>query len=199
MDSLKRYLINHFALAESDWEKIKPCFTEVYLPKNQFFIQSGKVCRKTGFVLEGVMRYFAHNAEGDEPTCYFTFEEHYIIDPFAYSSQAISNINLKSITDCKLAVITYSQDQKLRAIFPQWTEITNTMLLKVSIEFANQRGLLSPNASQRYLNFVNQYPHLMQRVPLQYIASYLGIAQPSLSRIRKKMLKIKSTAKTLNL
>jgi CRP-like cAMP-binding protein len=182
---LKTYLEDHFSIDEQEWATISSFFEEVRMPKNEVFIEAGKVCKNAGFILDGVMRYFAADMEGNEPTCYFSFEGHYIVDPFTFDVQQPSNINLKSVTDCSLAVISYQKDSELRQVYPKWVHISNAMLLKVSIEFANQKEMVSMKASQRYEHFVQQYPQLAQRVPLQYIASYLGIAQPSLSRLRK--------------
>jgi CRP-like cAMP-binding protein len=163
----------------------------VEFPKNTFLIQSGKICRKSGFMLQGVMRYFAANQHGDEPTCYFTFEGHYIVDPFNYNQQKPSTINLKSITDCTVALISFENDTILAKAFPKWKDITNKMLLDVSMEFANQKTIIALSASERYKYFTDHYPQLALRVPLQYIASYLGIAQPSLSRLRKELTRNK--------
>lgn len=191
MLDLQTYLQTTFAVSADEWKLICSYLEEKTLDKNEFLIQSGKICRKSGFILEGVMRYFEANEQGDEPTCYFSFKGHYVVDPFTYKEQKPSTINLKSVTDCKLALISFENDKKLAAAYPKWKDITNTMLLQVSIEFANQKTMMSLSARERYAYFTEHYPELALTVPLQYIASYLGIAQPSLSRLRKELVKSK--------
>ncbi len=186
MLALKTYLANEFSVSEEEWLCISRYFEEITLPKNEFFIKFEKVCRRTGFVLEGVLRYFDPDETGAEPTCFFTFEGHYVVDPFTYEEQKPSVMNLKSVTDCRLAVISYERDRKLMAELPRWKEIKTNMILRVSLEFSDQKSLMNMSAAKRYSYFTERYPHLALRVPLQYIASYLGIAQPSLSRLRKE-------------
>lgn len=189
MRELSAYIEKQCELNEEEWQLIVSHVEIRELPANEFFIQSGKVCRYSGIILEGVMRYFEANEAGAEPTCYFSFEGHYIVDPFTFRDQRPSSINLKSVTGCRLAVISFEQDRQLAAMLPKWREITTTMLLDISVEFANQKTMMSLNASQRYTYFLEHYPDLALRVPLQYIASYLGMTQPSLSRLRANLRK----------
>jgi CRP-like cAMP-binding protein len=187
MWNLEEHLKSEFSVSDTEWQMILSYLEEIDFPKNSFFIRHGKVSRRSGFILEGIMRYFDTDEKGKEPTCYFSFAGHYIVDPFAYYEQKPSAINLKSISDCRLAVISYDDEKKLIAKFPRWKEITTSMLLKVSTEFANQKTMMSLSAAKRYRYFNDQYPQLAVSVPLQFIASYLGIAQPSLSRLRKEL------------
>lgn len=183
----RTYLEREFGISGEEWDTISGYFHKMDFPRNDFFIREHKVCRKTGFILEGVMRYFDPDETGAEPTCFFTFEEHYIVDPYTYEQQRPAVMNLKSVTDCALAVISYEDDRQLSAMLPRWKEIKTNMVLKASLEFADQKALLNLSAAGRYSYFTEKYPHLALRVPLQYIASYLGIAQPSLSRLRKEI------------
>lgn len=191
MDELKERLVKDFSLDEEQWLEIERCLEEVTLEKNEFFIQQGKVCRKTGFILEGVMQYFEVDAAGNEPTCFFTYEGHFVTDPFTYEEQKPAVVNLKTITACRLAVLTYENDRKLSASIPRWKEIKSLLTLKQSLEFADQKSIIHLSAAGRYDYFIRNYPNLALRVPLQFIASYLGIAQPSLSRLRRELVKHK--------
>ncbi len=184
-------MIRGFSLSADEWSAIEAHLEEAILPKNEFFIQQGRVCRKTGFILEGVMHYFEVDAEGNEPTCFFTYEGHFIADPYTYEEQKPAVINLKSITECRLLVLTFESDRRLSALVPRWREIKSALTLKQSLEFADQKAIIHLSAAERYNYFIRKYPNLALRVPLQYIASYLGIAQPSLSRLRRDMIKNK--------
>ena len=185
MEALQKILHEKFNVTEEEWRIISPYVKLQALEKGEFFIEENKICRSSAFILEGVAHYFNYDKNGNAPTCYFSYEGHYAVDPFTFASQAPAKINLQAVTRCRLAVISYESDKKLGAIFPRWSEIATQALLQVSMEFANQKELVSMNASERYDYFIKQYPHLAKRVPLHYVASYLGVAQPSLSRLRK--------------
>lgn len=185
MELLQKYFTDNFQLSIDDWNLIQENIRTKTLQKGEFFIEQNKVCRNAGFILKGVMRYFSYDENGNDPTCYFVSENQYITDPFTFKKQTPSEINLQAITQCDLAVISFESDRKLQTLLPKWKDIIHQVLLEVSINFANQKELLAMNASKRYDYFIEKYPTIAQRVPLQYVASYLGIKQPSLSRVRK--------------
>lgn len=186
MQQLQQKLTETFQLTTDEWDLLERKFSTQSLRKGEFFIEEHKVCRNSGFILEGLMRYFSYDKEGNDPTCYFSYEHHYVTDPFTFKKQTPSDMNLQAVTDCTLWVISIEADRELQTLLPRWNDITNRLLLEVGMEFANQKELLSMNASERYDHFLYTYPLVAQRAPLQYVASYLGIAQPSLSRIRKE-------------
>jgi hypothetical protein len=187
MEQIQKYFIDKFRLTSDEWNLIYQNIQRKTLPKGEFFIQQGKICRNAGFVLKGVMRYFSYDKNGNDPTCYFAYENQYITDPFTFRKQLPSDMNLQAVTKCDIAVISFDSDVKLQTILPKWNEIINQALLEVSINFANQKELIAMNASDRYEYFIKNYPTLASRVPLKYVASYLGIKQPSLSRVRKNI------------
>lgn len=185
MKRLQKYFTDKFQLTDSNWILLSKNVKIKTLQKGQFFIEQNKVCKNSGFILSGVMRYFSYNEMGNDPTCYFVCENQYVTDPFTFKKQTPSDINLQAVTKCDIAVISFDADARLQAALTGWSDITNQILLEVSIDFANQKQLLAMNATKRYDYFIQKYPTIATRTPLQYVASYLGIKQPSLSRVRK--------------
>lgn len=186
MEEFRKYLELKARLDQQGWDQLAPFFSETTLPRNGYFITQGQANRQCGFILNGVLRYFTTTEKGDDPTCYFSFENHIVFDPYTYRTSAPATLNAVAVTDCRMAVISMEDEQRLLAQYPHWMDICNQLLLEVSLEFANQKTLMAMKAAERYTFFCDTYPHLARRVPLQFIASYLGIAQPSLSRIRKE-------------
>lgn len=186
MNSFQKYLTDRFDLTNDEWVMIDQYIKRKVLRKGEFFFEQDKICKVSGFILEGVLRYFSYDSDGNDPTCYFSYENQYITDPFSFRKQIPSDMNLQAVITCEIAVISFAADKKLQEVMPRWSDITNQLLLNVSMDFANQKELLSMNASGRYNYFTKKFPNLASRVPLQFVASYLGIKQPSLSRVRKK-------------
>lgn len=193
MKQLQNYLTNRFRLSGAEWELISRHLVIKDLQKGDFFIEQNRICRNSGFILEGVMRYFSYDDKGNDPTCYFVCENQYITDPFSFRKQTVSDMNLQAVTKCNIAVIHFDSDKALLAGLAPWNDITNLMTLDVSMDFANQKELLALNASKRYDYFIEKFPTIASRTPLQYVASYLGIKQPSLSRVRKESAARKTT------
>ena len=187
MEQLQKYFTDKFHLTPDEWSLISHNIQQKTLGKGELFIEQNKLCRHSGFILKGVMRYFSYDENGNDPTCYFVCENQYITDPFTFKKQTPSDINLQAVTVCDIAVISFDADKQLQTILPKWSDMINQVLLEVSMNFANQKELLAMNASKRYDYFTEKYPTVARRAPLQYVASYLGIKQPSLSRVRRNI------------
>ncbi len=188
MKQFQKYFTDKFHFTENEWDLIHQNISIKTLNKGEFFIEQNKICRNSGFILKGVMRYFSYDENGNDPTCYFVCENQYITDPFTFKKQTPADMNLQAVTKCDIAVISFDRDKKLQTLLPGWNDIINQVLLEVSMNFANQKELLALNASKRYDYFIENYPTIASRAPLQYVASYLGMKQPSLSRVRKNNL-----------
>ena len=188
MELLEKYLSENFNLSPSELELIFSFHKVVHLKKGDFFINQGVTCRHTGFLAEGLMRYFEFDKDGNDPTCYFTYPPHYILDPFTFFEQNPAVTNAQAVTNCTLLKMSYNDHQHLSREFSRWETISRELVMKLGLEFSNQKTLLSLNAKDRYAYFEEKYPQVALEAPLQYVATYLGMAVPSLSRIRKNRM-----------
>lgn len=158
------------------------------LKKDEYFSEAGKVPRYVGYVLEGVFRFCYYNNKGDEITNYFIDENNFVVDNQKFELQVEASEYIQAVTDCRVLVFTKKD----------WDEISNTIvgfemtkanIVKKCLTVAMERRspLVSEDATTRYLTFLESFPMLINRIPLSYVASYLGITQQSLSRIRKNI------------
>lgn len=164
--------------------KLVECFEEVVLPKNQLIIRSDKVEKNIFFIKKGIARTFS-NFDDSEVTIAFGEEGDTIISLKSYILNEKGYENIELLEDCELYKISAI---KLQHLFSTDIDIANwgrkfaeQELIKAEQRFiSNQLG----TATERYLELIKKHPTLIQRVPLGLIASYLGITQVSLSRIR---------------
>ena len=185
---LKKFLQSNFQLSESDWIIIEPFFEEVILRKYDYFIKEGKVCRRMAFIAEGVLRY-CMNRDGEDITCYFVSEDNFAGDPDSFLSRQPSDKNMQALTDCVLFGISYDNCKKMEKSFLRFGEISGSINHRVMMDLLMQRDFLQQaDALTKYKEFISKFPHILQRVPLSYVASFLGIAQQSLSRLRRQIL-----------
>ena len=158
------------------------------LKKDEYFSEAGKVPRYVGFVLEGVFRFCYYNNKSEEITNYFIDEGNFVVDNQKFESQIEASEYIQAVTDCKVLAFTKKD----------WDDISNTIVgfemiqanvVKKCLMVAMERRspLVSEDATTRYLSFIETFPSLVNRIPLSYVASYLGITQQSLSRIRKNI------------
>ncbi len=183
--------IERFQILNSDdKEFLKSSTKTITLSKRTHYLESGRVCNYVGFILDGIMRTYSIDNNGDEITMYFIKENQFAVDIESFNSRKISDINIQAITDCKLIQIDFNDFEYLKNNISSWgqitLEITNYALLE---KLRNRSSLVAEDAPTRYEKFIQEQPEIVQRVPLIYIASYLGITPQSLSRIRKSFLK----------
>jgi CRP-like cAMP-binding protein len=126
--------------------------------------------------------------DGSDVTCFFMCENDFVGDPDSFFAQKPTDKNAQALTDCQLITISYDNMQRLLRELPRGKEILAAIDHYVTMKLLYQRTfLLNLDASVRYLEFVREYSNVLQRVPLSYIANFLGITQQSLSRLRKQM------------
>ena len=188
MHRLKKYLHTNYQLSEKDWNLTKEYLQVELIQKGEYFVREGTICRALGFLAEGVMRYMRFEENGEETTCYFVSENDFVGDPDSFRAQKPSEMNLQAITNCTLITFTHDGYKKFLFNYPRFREIMTDIDHRTMMGLLNQRDfLLNKDAGEKYRQFIELFPHILQRVPLGYVASYLGIAQPSLSRLRRQL------------
>ncbi len=158
------------------------------LRKDDYYWEAGKVVRQVGFLTEGVIRVFYYDNKGEETTRYFIDENHLILSGNSIDDLYTPSEYLSAITDCKLVVFSTRDWKEISETIVGWELILQKIITKYHKEKMERRSVLvAQDATTRYLDFIEKFPALINRVPLTYIASYLGVTQSSLSRIRKNI------------
>jgi CRP-like cAMP-binding protein len=157
------------------------------LKKEDYFSEAGKIPKQVGFVLQGVIRGCYYSNKGEEITRCFISENSLVCDYVNFEAETSSSEYLQAITDCSLAVFSKKNWEELSQIIVGWDNIKNKMVQLCMYQKSRKGPVISQDATTRYLEFMENYPSLINRIPLSYIASYLGVTQQSLSRIRKNI------------
>lgn len=162
------------------------CMEQVILAKNDFLLTEGKICRHLYFVQHGAVRGF-YNLDGKEITHWFAFEPDFVTSFHSFITQEPAVENIQLLEGSILWAISKSN---LDALMSQHHEVERLVriayekyYLRLEERFVNAHF---KTASERYQNLLLQNPSLLARVSLGHIASYLGITQETLSRIRSK-------------
>lgn len=158
--------------------------------KGSILIQEGQKVNKTYFVLEGALRSYCVDKEGKEHTLQFAIKDWWISDFTAIYGNGIASLTVECIADSE--VIEFNA-QKLNEIYNQFPEFEafQRKNLEQHVVSLHKRILnqLQLTAQERYNLFLEQYPNIEQHVANYHIASYLGITQQSLSRVRAEIAK----------
>jgi CRP-like cAMP-binding protein len=158
--------------------------------KRQFVLQEGAVCRNEYFVNKGCLRSYVIDAKGVEHVLQFAIEDWWIGDMHSFISQQPSRMAIDALEDSELFYLDKQSWDTLLERVPKFERFFRMLLQGAFISLQNRvTAALSATAEQRYVEFLERYPHIEQRVPQRQVASYLGITPESLSRIRKQRMR----------
>jgi CRP-like cAMP-binding protein len=188
------YLIKpifHFPLnlyTEDEFTLATTFFIPKKIRRRQFLLQAGDVCKYVAFVSKGCLRSYSIDEKGEEHIVQFAIEGWWISDMKSFLTNQPAIYNIDALEDSEVLLIDRAKQDKLCAAVPK-CEHYFKLLMETSNSTASIRiaDLIGTSAENRYLTFLNAYPEIVQRVPQNQIASYLGIAPQSLSRIRKEL------------
>ena len=162
--------------------------TERNLKKTDYFIREGEINKDVAFVLSGTFRSFYVTDSGEEITYCFTFPNNLMSAYSSFITGEPTSENMQAITDAELLIIPKKAIDELVKEYPNGVKFLKMMAEQQYIELEKRVFQLQKNnALQRYSDLLHHQPAYIQQIPLQYVASYLGISQRHLSRIRKEM------------
>ena len=188
METLINYLLQFGNLNKQqiDFIKSKVVFKEI--KKEEYYQEAGKTPREIIFLTEGIMRVCYYSNKGDEVTKYFFDENNFVADIISYNQSIPATEYIQAVTDCRYIALSKETMNELSMTIIEWDKIIAKITAKALAEKVNKISpMMAEDATERYLSFFEKFPALANRIPLSYLASYLGITQSSLSRIRKNI------------
>lgn len=170
----------------SSWEKLKYLFKPLEVPSKTTLLKEGEISRTMFFVEKGCLRTWVNN-DGKEITTQFFFEGDKVSSIESFRTNQPSLYTIESLEPCILQTITQKDFIDALEKFPEIKEELQEHLFKRLLQSQKTfYSFLKNNPEQRYKELIEEYPHIIQRVPQHYVASYLGITSVSLSRIRNR-------------
>ncbi len=185
-------LIHHFQaylpLTETEQAMISDLAAQRTVKRRQMILQEGFACRHYAFVVRGCFRMYAMDNKGKEHNVQFAAENDWIADIGSFHSGKPSGFFIEAIESSEIIQIERQNLYFLYLNIPKLDRIFKVIIENKFVELQN-RALqnISSTAQQRYLHFLERYPHLATRLPSTQIASYLGITPEFLSKIRKDL------------
>lgn len=188
MEAFVNYLLQFGDLNKQQLDLVLGKAQVLHLRKDDYFSEAGKIPRYVGFLLEGVVRFCYYNNKGEAVTHSFVEENNFVSDQQRFEAQIISSEYIQAETDCKFLVFSKKSWDEIGSTIVSWKDIEHLILKNCLLKAIERRSpLVSEDATSRYRLFNEHFPGLVNRVPLSHVASYLGITQQSLSRIRRNV------------
>ena len=175
-------------LTQEEINILQSKFTHKHFRKHQYILQQGEFSRVENFIVTGLTRTYEVDEKGQEHILQFGMEDWWIGDMYSFLSDKTSAFNIDCLEDTEVLQITKPNLDQLYSDVPKMNQYFRLLLEKALIT-TNQRIIASlrMTAAERYLEFLEKYPRIDQRVSNHQIASFLGITPQSLSRVRRDL------------
>lgn len=175
-----------FTAAEQ--ETILEKFTSTSFKKNDYLLQEGKTENLYWFVQDGYIRSYVTDVNGNDISTNFYTTGEVVIDWTSFFLRRPTRENIQALTDCVCWQLDFENFQMLFHSISSFREQGRTNLVNSYFSLKSKSiAIIADQAKDRYLQLVQQKPSIVQNVSLKHIATYLGITDTSLSRIRKEL------------
>lgn len=184
--NLPQYIQSYFGISDTDVSKVVELFEETTLSKGDYYVKAGHYCNQLSFIQEGFIRVWAETPH-KEITQWISTPGYFITDLSSLIFKTTARWNLQAITDCKLYTIKQERYNQIHNLVDNWDELEKLFIAKCFLTLEDRVfSQISMTAEERYQQLFETNPSLFNQVPLQYLASMLGMSPETFSRIRAK-------------
>lgn len=189
MIEIENYINNYFGIGGKDLSPVANLFKNLSLSKNDFLLRSKQYSKNMCFIKSGYLRIFAISANGDkEITQWISTPGMFITDLSSFVFGAPARWNIQALSDCELYSIQKEDYDRIGDYVSNWAELDKLFIAKCFITLENRVfDQLSLSSEEKVRNLMETNSEIFNQVPLQYIASMLGMTPETLSRVRRKM------------
>lgn len=189
MTELEQYIQSYFGIAQpSDLLRISTLFKPQQLKKGDYFLKTGQYSNNLSFIRTGMIRIYVV-LEDKEVTQWISTPGYFVTDLSSLVFETPARWMMQALTDTELFTISRDDYRNIGQMIPQWHELEKLFIAKCFTILEDRIFThLSMTAEERYHFFFEKNRELFNQVPLQYIASMLGMTPETFSRIRKKQL-----------
>lgn len=185
LDNINRYV----SLSKSEEERLLGIVRTTKIRKRQYLDQPGYVCNYRNYVVKGTFRSFFLDKDGKEHTVQIAIEDWFISDFYSYITQTPATLFVEALEDSIILQMAYKDIEGLckeMHVLSEYFRVTTER----AFAFSRNRTLsnLRMSAEEKYLELLQRYPTIINRVPQKVIASYLGITSEFMSKIRRNLI-----------
>jgi CRP-like cAMP-binding protein len=184
--SLLTVLDQLYPLSSEAQQYLRDHVTSCTVAKRKLLLKEGMICEHIYFIVKGALRGFTREGQKDITT-WITVENEMVSSILSLDERVKSIENIQALEKCELLALTLADLEVMYALYPE-TNVLARKILQHYYADAEQRAFIArlTKAENKYRHFLKRHGALSNRIPLKYIASYLGVTLETLSRIRKK-------------
>jgi CRP-like cAMP-binding protein len=188
MTRLKDYLTSTNWFADTELDDILSHFVAIGIKRKEHLLHEGEICKRVAYVEKGCFRSYTTDDSLHESITYFGFEGWWLADLHSLENQTPTVYNIQAVEDSAVYAINRNDFFDLLEQYPKFKDGHIQLVRKSYAVMMNRiQEIRFKSVEERYLDLIESQPQILQRVPQQYIAAYLGIEPQSLSRLRKRI------------
>lgn len=173
------------SLTDEEWELCKNNFRPKRMLKRQFLLQEGDVCRELAFVEKGALYSYSVDSSGNKHVIRFAFDGWWMANLHSFFTEKPTRLNIEVLEESELLVLDRKNHEKLFEKIPAYERYHRIILQNAYVALQQRvENALGLTAEEKYARLIEQNPEFMNRVPLNLVASYLGMSPETLSRVR---------------
>lgn len=185
---LQSFILSKTGQVPARLDEVLEAFKEVYAPKKTVLVEVGHICKHVYFIVEGCLKISTYNRNGEESTTSLSFEQDWRTAMSSFIHQKPSNERIICVENCQLLCISKDQFERLSAEIPTFESIYKGILEESYARSVERiQMLMSLDALDRLKWVLEEHPLLFTRLSNRLIASYLGISESTLSRLKSKL------------
>ena len=188
-ENVFRQLKDFAPLTDKDLAESEPFWKARKMKKGDFFNMQQMVCNDLGLIVKGIFRIYYRDPDTKEDKNIFFFSENQFVVSFrSFVSRSACWYFIEAMEDAEIFFISYQDLNNLYETHPTWAKF-GRLLAELFFKIAQTRTeeFIFFSHEERYKRLLHEHPDIINRIPAYHIASYLGITNPSLSRIRKRI------------
>lgn len=186
---MENYLNTFNLFTQEDIAELVALGTYKTIKKGDYFFRGDAVCQKVAFVYAGIFRHFYHLDSGEEITYCFTYQDNFVTAYSSFVSNKKTDEHIQALTDGSLFVIPKIEMERLINTKSNWMAFSRKIADKQYIKRENRILLLQKETAKiKYEYLLKHNPEYLQTIPLQHLASFIGVSPRHLSRLRKELI-----------
>ena len=189
-EAINKYVTKRIVTSPEELNLFNTILQYKKVPKKTYLLQEGEICRFEAYINKGCVRTYYINENGIEVTLQFAIEDWWVSDITSFHEQKPSRMFIETLEDCELLMLTPESKEQLLQKAPCFERMFRIMVQR-NLSALQERlfKTIVTTAVDKYLDFIERYPTIPQRVAQHYIASYLGFTPEFLSKVRTKLSK----------
>lgn len=185
LETIKKVISNYIEINDEEWSSYSSGFSTQTFKKKEIILAQGDLCREVFFVVEGLLRVFFVDGEGEEKTFHFSFEHTFSADYESFLKKMPSNYSIQALEDTTVVLMSYDMLHGGYKILRNGEKLGRLLAEEYFFIFNDKiQAIYTQSPLERYNRLIQKFPNILQRIPQHYLASYLTISSVHLSRLK---------------